>query len=226
MRSIRLAHQAAAATLLVAALLAGCSSAIDSGAGAATTITSTGATDLSGVVGTVIGPFVFVVTDANNNVVPGVPVTFTISGAATLNTTTATTDNGGSVITTATYAHATGTATITATANGVSTPATVSTISVADAPTQIVALAGSGQTSQVGTPLSEPLIVRITDQYDNPVSGILVSWTSDGGTFGVAAARTGADGRVTNTFTPTHKGSITLAATTTYGGASLTATGN
>jgi adhesin/invasin len=226
MRSPRTGRPVAGAILLAAVLFGACSNAVATGPGAAATIVSTGATNLSGVAGTAIGPFVFVVKDADSNVVPGVAVTFAISGAGTLNTASATTDNGGSVLTTITFTHNVGVATITATASGVNTPATVSATSVADAPSRIVAVGGNGQSSAVGTSLVEPLTVQVSDQYNNPVSNILVNWTSNGGTFGTASSRTGADGRVATTFTPTKTGNITIAATASFGAAALTATGN
>lgn len=226
MRSPRTDRPMAGILLLGTLLVGACSNAVDSGPGAAATITSTGATDLSAVVGTTVGPFVFVVKDADGNVVPGVAVTFSVSGAGTLNTASATTDNGGSVLTTVNLSHTVGVVTVTATASGVSQTASVSATSVADAPSQIVVVGGNGQSSAVGTAVTELLTVRVSDQYNNPVSNILVTWTSNGGTFGTPSARTGADGRVATTFTPTKIGGITIAATASFGAASLTATGN
>jgi adhesin/invasin len=227
MRSIRLAQHAAAATLLGAVLLAGCSNAIDQGPGGPTKITSTGATDLSGVVGTDIGPYVFVVTDADGNVVPNVKVDFTITGAGTLNTTTATTDNGGSVIATAKFGHTVGTMTVTATAVGVATPASVSSTSVADAPTQLSVLSGNNQSAASGTRLDVALGAIVTDQYGNPVNNIEVVWTAESGTLGSQNGRTDMAGRQTTSYTlPSKPGVNDITASTTFATIHFTETGN
>jgi adhesin/invasin len=226
MRSIRLAQQAAA-TLLGAALLAGCSSAVDKGAGGAVRITSTGATDLSGVVGSDIGPFVFVVTDADGNVVPNIKVDFTISGAGTLNTTTATTDNGGGVIATATFGHTVGTITVTATAAGVATPASVSSTSVAGVPAHLDVISGNSQTAAPGTRLDIDLGAIVTDQYGNPINNISVVWAADGGSFGSQNSRTDMGGRAATSYTlPTKPGVNDVTATTSFATIHFTETGS
>ncbi len=40
---------------------------------------------------------------------------------------------------------------------------------------------GNGQTGQAGRPLADSLVLRVTDQFGNPVSGAAVTWTTDDG---------------------------------------------
>ena len=66
------------------------------------------------------------------------------------------------------------------------------------APAAVIAsVLGNGQTGTVGTTLSTPLEVRVTDQYSNPVSGHPVSWTPlTGGQMVPLATTTDLNGRV------------------------------
>src|SRR4029450_385140 len=45
----------------------------------------------------------------------------------------------------------------------------------------ITAIKGDQQTGQVGTALADSLVVKVTDQFGNPVSGFSVSWRAHGG---------------------------------------------
>src|SRR5690606_1404996 len=51
---------------------------------------------------------------------------------------------------------------------------------------------GDGQASTAGSTLPTPLAVRVTDVYDNPVSGVAVTWSvaSGGGSIGQASSVT------------------------------------
>jgi hypothetical protein len=60
----------------------------------------------------------------------------------------------------------------------------------------MASVSGDRQTAPAGTPLSDPLVVLATDSRGNPVAGLLVTWTPNGGgTVSAAAGATGADGR-------------------------------
>lgn len=65
------------------------------------------------------------------------------------------------------------------------------------APDDLVAVSGGGQRGAPGFPLSEPLVVRVTDRFGNPVGDALTEWRVDGGSGRLSAgsARTGSDGR-------------------------------
>ena len=67
---------------------------------------------------------------------------------------------------------------------------------VPDSPSSIRAVSGSGQVASIGTHIQSPLVVKITDRYDNPVSGVPVTWALVNGDGAVSAGPTvtGLDG--------------------------------
>jgi hypothetical protein len=54
---------------------------------------------------------------------------------------------------------------------------------------------GSDQTTAVGTAVPNPLIVRVTDQFGNPVAGIEVEWEAESGSVDPSSSTTGPDGQ-------------------------------
>ncbi|MEE4311936.1 MAG: GDSL-type esterase/lipase family protein, partial [candidate division KSB1 bacterium] len=54
--------------------------------------------------------------------------------------------------------------------------------SIADVPGKLSEVSGNGQTGAAGMPLSDPFVVRVTDQYDNPVAGHAVVYAIKQGT--------------------------------------------
>jgi hypothetical protein len=60
---------------------------------------------------------------------------------------------------------------------------------------RIEAVGGDGQTAAVGTALSDSLVVRVLDQFGNPVAGVTVDWNADQGSVDPASVTTGTDGR-------------------------------
>ena len=205
------------ASLVGAALFAGCSNDANNGfVGSPVLIKVTGRTDLSAQVATDAGPYVFTVVDTAGTGVPGVTVNFTIVGPATLLSTTAVTDQGGSVLTSVHFSQVAGNVAITATAVGIATPAVVFTSSYA-APASRMTGGGGGQTALRGTMLPDPLSVLVTDTYGNPVVSVLVTLTATGGTLGTLSGRTGADGRFTTTYQlPATPGVQTITASATF----------
>jgi len=94
-----------------------------------------------------------------------------------------------------------GSATITATANG---KTGTSTITVNAGPAAVLSgWSGNGQSGVVLTPLSQPLVVQVTDIAGNPVSGVMVTWvvTSGGGTTTPTSVASGADGLASASWT-------------------------
>lgn len=221
-----LARWARLTSLFGAALIASCSS--NDGitfVGAPTIIKVTGRIDISAEVATDAGPYVFTVTDTGGNGVQGVTVTFTIAGPATLLSTSAVTDKGGSVLTSVHFSQVAGNVAITATAAGITTPAVVRTSSYAAPPSRLTASGGQGQSTTRGTPLPDLLSVLATDQYNNPVVSVLITLEATAGTLGVLSARTGADGRVTTTYTlPATPGIQTITASAVFNGVTRTVT--
>jgi hypothetical protein len=78
-------------------------------------------------------------------------------------------------------------------AGTLSAPISLSAVS-ADA-NGLAAISGDGQEAPVGSALPDPLVVRVTDGFGNPIPGVAVSWTvAGGGSVSAAATTTGDDG--------------------------------
>ena len=61
---------------------------------------------------------------------------------------------------------------------------------------KVVEIAGDAQTGTILAPAAESLVVRVVDRFDNPVPGVEVSWSPQGGgDVSPASVVTGADGR-------------------------------
>lgn len=60
----------------------------------------------------------------------------------------------------------------------------------------MAAVAGQDQTGHVGMPLDDRLVVEVTDGFGNPVAGVPISWSVEGGgSVSDAVVQTGEDGR-------------------------------
>jgi hypothetical protein len=167
-----------------------------------------GTTPQSAQVATAFGTLLSVtVKDAYNNLVPGVVVTFTApsSGASgtfanTTHTTQATTNSSGVATATAFTAGtlAGGPYSVTASASG---PPSVN-FSLTDTvgpPTQLLAHAGTPQSAQVTAAFGTLLAALVEDQYNNPVPGVVVTFTAPGsGATGTFANATGTTQATTN----------------------------
>ena len=147
-------------------------------------------------------PLKAVVKDAFGNLVSGVGVTFTAPGSGASGTfaggvTTATTDTNG--VATAPVFTANGTAggynvTTNLTTGPLGTPASFALTNTAGPPGLIVAVAGSGQSAVIGTAFGTNLQAKVTDASNNPLSGVIVTFT---------APSSGASGMFTGTGTTT-----------------------
>jgi hypothetical protein len=63
-------------------------------------------------------------------------------------------------------------------------------------PADVAAVSGDGQTGTILEQAHDSLVVRVTDRFGNPVAGIEVDWSADGGgDVSPAATVTGANGR-------------------------------
>ncbi len=154
-------------------------------------------------------PLVVTVTDASNNPVSGVVVTFTppasgASGTFAGGVKTAT-SNGSGVATSAVFtanATAGGPYNVVASATG-ATSANFSLTNQVGTAANISATAGTPQTAQVNTAFTTQLQATVKDAGSNPVSGVLVTFTAPAsgaaGTFagGVNTATTNASGIAT-----------------------------
>ncbi len=79
---------------------------------------------------------------------------------------------------------------------------TIPATATAADPAGVSAEAGSGQADTVRHALKNPLVVKVTDQFKNPVPNAVVSWThSGGGVLGAATSTTNASGLASVGFT-------------------------
>jgi len=136
----------------------------------------------SAAVGTKLSaPLVVRVTDAAGTPLSGVAVAWTVaSGGGSLSTATATTDASGEARAEWTLGGSLGAQSATATVSGLAAVAFTAQ-ATAGPPARVERVSGDGQTATVGSALSAPLAVRVTDAAGNPVAGATVTWQSTGG---------------------------------------------
>ena len=155
-------------------------------AGAASSVVATAGTPQTAVVGTAFGTALQVtVDDQYGNPVSGATVTFTapISGAgggfASGRTATATTNSLG-VATAPTFTANTsaGTYTVSATVPSVASAATFSFTNTAGTATGLTPTAGTPQTAAVNATFATAFQIAVVDRYDNPVSGVTVTFAA------------------------------------------------
>ena len=146
-------------------------------------------------------PVVVRLTDQFGVASKSVKVTFTMSSSSgSVNPTTTITDSTGSASTSWTLGTLVGTDTLVASVSGLG-PVTVLAIAHAGAPANLILVSGAGQSAAAGTTLA-PIVLKVTDQYGNPVPNVSVNWSSDGnGTFAAASEVSDAFGIVQNIYT-------------------------
>ncbi|HEX7120617.1 MAG TPA: Ig-like domain-containing protein [Longimicrobiales bacterium] len=121
------------------------------------------------------------VLDQNGDPLPGVDVTWSVTeGDGSVEPATARTDVSGVASTQWTLGTASGEQSVSASSPGLET-ATFSAEAEADAPDGIEFLFGTDQLAIAGDPLAAPVVVRVVDQYDNPVSGAEVTFAVTAG---------------------------------------------
>jgi Big-like domain-containing protein len=188
--------------------------------GPAAIISVTGGNNQSGTVATKLTQaLTALVTDAYNNPVSGVSVSFSDGGAGGTfsGPNPVVTGSNGTVTESYTLPVAAGTVTITATATGVTNPATFTESALPGPPAIVAIISGNSQSATVATQLPQALTVEVTDQFGNPEPNISVTF-SDGGAGGTFynpnPGLTGASGQVSQTYLlPTTAGTITITAT-------------
>lgn len=176
-------------------------------------------------VGGNIGPFVVRVTDSANVPLPNVTVNFVGSTGLTLTNASATTGQEGTAFTAGTFSLVSGQRTVTATVSGIATPVVFTATANPDVASKYVIAGGNNQSGPAGTLLSDPLSVSVSDQYNNPIPNVTVSWTAPRGTIGTPAGHTAANGRSTTEFTlPAATGTTIVSATATINNTNVTLT--
>ncbi|MGA7694896.1 MAG: Ig-like domain-containing protein, partial [Candidatus Sulfotelmatobacter sp.] len=182
-------------------------------AGPPTTIGLVSGGAQSGTVATQLpAPIVVRLLDTYGNDVPGVPVQFS--------------DNGGGIfsanpVLTGSNGEATVYYTLPTVAKVLSLSATYSSLkvnfgetSVAGNPTTMKIGSGNNQSAPPNTQLPKPLVVLVSDQYGNPVSGVSVTFSDNGanGTFSATSVITVHGQASVNYTTGSQPGPITITA--------------
>jgi uncharacterized protein (TIGR03437 family) len=169
----------------------------------------------SGKTGTTLSlPLVARVVDAGGNPLPGTSVVWSVSNPSALSLieTVSTADSNGRVSTRVRLGNIAGTFQVTVRAGTLSATFTVTVESTA---TTLQKISGDGQTGvPINTAFPSPLIVRVVDAQNAPVSGVTVSWSIAGpGALSASSTPTGADGRAQVTVTAgASAGTITVTA--------------
>jgi hypothetical protein len=143
------------------------------------------------------------INPSTGKTVPGVTVAFSDGGkGGAFSSPTGVTDSTGSVSTSYTLPTKSGTYALTATAANYG-PAKFSETAVPGPPTALVRVSGRLQTTTVLTPLPDPLVAKVVDQYHNGIAGVAVTF-SDGsfkGTFSANPVVTDSQGKATVIYT-------------------------
>jgi hypothetical protein len=142
------------------------------------------------------------VTDANNRPIDGATVVFVLTDpapGASLTPDTARTNSDGQASASVTLGTRPGSQAGQVEALGASgSPAATTNFTLtalAENANGIAAVSGQDQSGPVGSTLTAPLVVQVTDPFGNPIGNVTVTWTVDGGG-GVSAgtSTTAADG--------------------------------
>jgi hypothetical protein len=199
--------------IAVAGLLAGCGGGGDlllPGAGEPAAVTLLQGGDQNGRVGEALPqPLVAAVTDGTGRPVEGATVVFVLndpSPGASVAPDTVTTDADGNVTATVVLGTRPGAQTGEIRAlggNGTPTATAPFTLTaVSENANGIHPVSGEDQSGPVGAALGQPLVVEVDDAFGNPIPGVDVTWTVEGGgSVSAPTTTTGDDGRTSVTRT-------------------------
>jgi hypothetical protein len=138
-----------------------------------------------------------IIRDANGNPVPGVEVTFAVTGGggAVTGATQTTNSSGIATVGAWTLGNTPGANTLSATSGTLGTVSFTATGTVGAA-ASVAKNAGDNQSAVAGTPVAIPPSVIVRDAVGNPRAGVAVTFAvaSGGGSITGASATTGADG--------------------------------
>ncbi|MGH7521186.1 MAG: hypothetical protein ACREMI_07890 [Gemmatimonadales bacterium] len=155
----------------------------DGFASLASTISSQAGNGQAGTVGTALATaYAVVVRDALGLPVAGIPVSWAVaSGGGVITPALDTTDASGTSTAVRTLGTVAGTQTATASVGGLTgSPVVFSATALSAAPTQLVKQSIDPQSGTVATAAAAP-VVKVTDQFDNGVAGVIVDFVAAGG---------------------------------------------
>jgi len=172
-------------------------------------------------------PLVVKVKDQFGHGFPGAVVTFAVTGTVILDRYTVTTNSSGNAQVVFGFGTRAGVDTVIATVSGVSGSAMfVETANPGIAATLTV-VSGNNQSKAAGTPLTNDMVVQVTDVVGNPTPRADIVWTATKGTPTFTKNATGADGIARLLFTPaTGANIVNVSVDHTALVTSFTATGN
>ncbi len=171
----------------------------------------------TGAAGTTLPlPIVFVAKNASGATVSGATITFSDGGAGgSFSVTSAVTNSTGQASTS--YTLPTTAKSLSITASSGSVIATASEKAIAGPAAIFSIVSGNNQSANRNTTLGKKLVVSVTDQYKNSVSGATVTFTDNGagGTFSATSAITTSNGQASVSYTTgSTSGTVTITATT------------
>ena len=145
-------------------------------------------------------PLVVRVKDQNDDPMSGVSVAFSVTPSATVSPSSATTGTNGQAQTQLTLGSTAGTYTVTARASGITQSVTFTATATTPVPqpraTTLEVVSGDGQSALVNQQLASPLVVRVKDQNDDPMSGVSVAFSvTPSATVSPSSATTGTNGQ-------------------------------
>ena len=174
----------------------------------------------TGTVGTALtAPIVIEAKSSTGAIVVGAPISFTDGAGGTFSPNPAITGSNGQASTT--YTLPTLAQNLVVTASDGSVTVTASEKSVAAAASKIAIVSGNNQSANPNTLLPSMLIVSVTDQYGNTISGYTVTFTDNGagGTFSTTTPVTNSFGQASVSYTTgSTAGTITISASSTATG--------
>jgi len=154
-------------------LMAGCNDSTEPRV--ATRLEALTPTSLTGTVGTDVSPVPVVrATDRAGRPMPGIAISFVATGESRILNALATTDNEGKATAGQwSLASVAGVYRVTASSQGLASVIFSVTAQPGRA-TRVISVGGNGQSAPAGGTLSKPLMVKVTDSFDNAVSGVVV----------------------------------------------------
>ena len=159
----------------------------------------------SATVGSVLSqPLVVVVTDANDNPIPGITIQWTAEGGGSVSAPSSVTDASGQASVTRTLGGTAGPQTTTADAGPIAgSPVIFTHTATAGTAAGITKVSGDNQSGLPGAPLAQPLVVEVRDGLGNVIADRDVTWVvgTGGGSVSPANTTTNAEGRATTTWT-------------------------
>lgn len=186
------------ASVFAATILAGCTKELTAPRIATLVIVS--GSGQSGVIGANLGqPLKVQALDQNGGPAAGVAVSWRVTqGGGSVTPSQSTTDQNGEATTNFKLGPNPGANTAVA---SISTDVEVSFSATAltSPPTRIISVSGNNQTGVVGNPLAQDVVVRVTDDLNNPKAGVTVTFAiaSGGGSLSAANAVSDASGNAT-----------------------------